>query len=204
MKNNVKSKIGAIISVCGLIMIVISLVLLLYNVSEDRRAGNAADAAVEGINAVLENTDTDDSPLYKKYPEVEMHTLELNGDEYIGRLDIPNLGLSLPVMSKWSYPNLLTSPCRYSGSAYLGDLVIAAHNYKRHFGNLKNLQMGSEIVFTDMMNNRFVYNVSDIEELSPSAVDELKTDERCLTLFTCNVSGSKRIVVRCVEVDDDV
>jgi sortase A len=185
-------------------MIVAALCLLIYNVSEDEMAGDAAGRAVEGINAVLDSTDTDESPLYKLYPDMEMHSLEFNGNEYIGRLDIPDLGLTLPVMSKWSYPNLRTSPCRYSGSAYTGDMVVAAHNYRRHFGNIKKLNMGSTVTFTDMSNNRFEYRVSDIEEISPSDVDALKNDVPTLTLITCNVSGSKRIAVRCVEVDDDM
>jgi sortase A len=202
MKNSLKNKIGAILTLCGVLMLVSALVLVFYNICEDDMAGNAADKAVQGINKVLDNTDTDTSPLYKMYPEMEMHTLELDGNQYIGRLDIPDLGLSLPVMSKWSYTNLRTSPCRYSGSAYLGDLVIAAHNFKRHFGNIKNLSLGSTVVFTDISNNRFEYTVSDIEELSPSAVEDLQSDERCLTLFTCNISGRKRIAVRCTEVGD--
>jgi sortase A len=205
MKNNVKGKIGAVIAVCGLLMLAGAFALMLYNVNEDRAAGDAADKAVEGINAVLDNSDTEevevDVPLYKLYPEMEMHTVELDGDDYVGRLDIPDLGLSLPVMNKWSYSNLRTSPCRYSGSAYLGNLVIAAHNYRRHFGNLKNLKQGSKIVFTDMSNNRFVYSVSDIEEISPNSVENLST-ENGLTLFTCNKSGRKRVAVRCIEVDE--
>jgi sortase A len=204
MKNNVRGRIGIIFTACGLLMIVAALCLLIYNLSEDERAGDAAGRAVEGINAVLDSTDTDESPLYKLYPDMEMHSLEFNGNEYIGRLDIPDLGLTLPVMSKWSYPNLRTSPCRYSGSAYTGDMVVAAHNYKRHFGNIKKLNMGSTVTFTDMSNNRFEYRVSDIEEISPSDVDALKNDERSLTLITCNVSGSRRIAVRCIEVGDDM
>jgi sortase A len=206
MKNSVKLKIGKVLASCGLLMLVAALALVGYNICEDNKAGNAADKASLGIQTALaEMDDTDDTPpLYKTYPEMEMHTLELDGNRYIGLLEIPDLGLSLPVMSKWSYSNLRYAPCRYSGSAYTGDLVIAAHNFKRHFGNIKNLRMGSTIVFTDMSNNKFKYTVSDIEELAPTAVEDLATDERCLTLFTCNLSGSKRIAVRCTEVGDDI
>jgi sortase A len=210
MKNKeaFKAKAGAVLTVCGVLMLIAAIALVIFNISDDRRAGDAADRAVEGINEVLEGEDTDtdgattDVPLYKLYPDMEMHTVELDGNEYIGRLDIPELGLSLPVMSKWSYPNLRVSPCRYSGSAYLGDLVIAAHNYNRHFGKIKNLSIGSTIVFTDISNNRFVYSVADIEELAPNAVEKLTGDERGLTLFTCNKSGRKRVAVRCVEVNE--
>lgn len=56
-----------------------------------------------------------------------------NGYEYIGYLSIPSIGLALPVMKQWSYAGLKIAPGRYSGSLYTDDLVIAGHNYNRHF-----------------------------------------------------------------------
>ena len=63
------------------------------------------------------------------------YTLKSLGDvACIGILEIPALDLNL-VISSWSYSSLRLAPCRYSGSAYKGDLVIAAHNYQSHFGD---------------------------------------------------------------------
>ena len=45
-------------------------------------------------------------------------------------------------MESWSYPKLKVAPCRYRGSAYLDDLIIAAHNYDRHFGRINTLLPG--------------------------------------------------------------
>ena len=58
-----------------------------------------------------------------------MPTQEVDGQSYIGVLELQPLGLSLPIISQWSYPGLRIAPCRYTGSAYQNDLVIAAHNY---------------------------------------------------------------------------
>ena len=64
-----------------------------------------------------------------------------------------NLRLALPVMQQWSYPGLKIAPGRYSGSLYTDDLVIAGHNYARHFGPLAQLTVGTEVLFVDMNDN---------------------------------------------------
>jgi sortase A len=139
-------------------------------------------------------------PIYVSNPEIEMPTIEIEGNAYIGWLDIPSLSLSLPVMSQWSYANLNIAPCRYSGSAYLDNLVIAAHNYKSHFRNIKNLTAGDQVCFTDADGNVFTYEVAEVEQLSPTEVEAMEQSGYPLTLFTCTVGGSFRVAVRCVEV----
>lgn len=75
-----------------------------------------------------------DVPEYVKQPDMEMPLKRAKGHYYIGELEIPALGLELPVMDQWSYPRLRIAPCRYVGSVYSGDIVIAGHSYLRHFG----------------------------------------------------------------------
>ena len=62
----------------------------------------------------------------------------------------------------WSYPKLKIAPCRYSGSAYTGNLVIAAHNYRTHFGLLESLAPGAQVKFTDVEGNVFSYEIAEI------------------------------------------
>jgi sortase A len=100
-------------------------------------------------------------------------------------------------MSEWSYPNLRISPCRYTGSAYKNNLIIAAHNYESHFGNLKYLNAGDEITFTDVDGNVFNYVVAEIEQLNPTAIEQMESGDWALTLFTCTIGGSYRVTVRC-------
>ena len=100
-------------------------------------------------------------------------------------------------MADWSYPQLQKSPCRYSGNVYADDLVISAHNYWTHFGQLKNLKPGSAIVFTDMDGMQHKYSVSALEILSAYAVAEMTSGEYDLTLFTCTYGGQNRVTARC-------
>ena len=121
----------------------------------------------------------------------------INGINYIGVLDIPAINRELPVLSEWDYSNLKIAPCRYAGSAYLDNMVLCAHNYDIHFGSLKNLSYGDEIIFTDMDGNVFTYKVIEIETLQPTAIEEMTIGDWDLTLFTCTVGGATRVAVRC-------
>ena len=51
--------------------------------------------------------------------------------------------------------------------------------------------------FTDAVGNRFEYRVVLTETLMPNDVEEMKSGEFDLSLFTCTVGGSYRVTVRC-------
>ena len=134
-------------------------------------------------------------PDYMLNPRMDMPVVRNHGQDYIGVL-----GLELPIISEWDYARLKKAPCRYAGSAYLDNLVIAAHNYKTHFGRLKELSQGDRVIFTDADGNRFEYEVVLKETLMPRDVKEMKSGEFDLSLFTCTVGGSYRVTVRCDRV----
>lgn len=148
------------------------------------------DAGVDGLE--------EDAPLYMLYPDMEMPQKTINGRDYIGVLYIDELGLELPVLSELTYPGLRKSPCRYKGSAYEGNLIIAAHNYKTHFGNIKSLTPGSVVRLVDIDDNEFRYVVQTMETLSGTAVEEMESGGWDLSLFTCNYGGTARITIRCL------
>ena len=136
--------------------------------------------------------------LYERVPGMEMPGEKVNGHEYIGTLSIPSLGLKVPVQRNWSYENLSVSPCRYSGSAYAGNLTIIAHTY--HFGKLSSLALDATITFTDMENNVFRYVVREKNTISPNDANEIAHSGYDLTLVTCTLSGTKRVAVYCERV----
>ena len=133
---------------------------------------------------------------------MEMPVKTIDGLEIVGILRIPALELELPIISQWSYPDLQTAPCRYSGSAYLNNLILCGHNYSSHFGNLKELREGDIITFTDMDGNLFTYEMAERETLMPTSVEEMTGGDWDLTLFTCTVGGKSRVTVRCDRVKD--
>ena len=106
----------------------------------------------------------------------QMPVVMLDGYEYVGYVEIPVLGLKLPVMSEWDYSRLKLAPCRQFGSSRTDDLVIAAHNYESHFGHLKDLSAGDTVTFTDMEGIVNNYCVEKIETLNPNEVDAVQNN----------------------------
>lgn len=203
-KTKYKVMLGA-----GLLLIAAALALAAYNVIDAQRAARSAAQALEALSQTTavsttdpEQASADDAPVYLADPEMPMPTVSFDGNDYIGRVDVPSLGLSLPVISEWSYPRLKIAPCRYTGSAYLDNLIIAAHNYSSHFGNLNRLNTGDTVTFTDVDGNQFTYAVSRIEDLPGTAIEEMQAGEWDLTLFTCTLGGRSRITVRCERTAD--
>ena len=149
MSKKKKNWIGKIFTITGLLLFAAALALSVYNLWDDYRAEQSKEKLLEeyrdknqNISDEGEQAEESDGqiPDYQLNPEMEMPEVmleELDGAACIGVLEIPEIDLKLPVLSKWSYPLLKKAPCRYSGSAYLDNLVIAAHNYRTHFGKLK-------------------------------------------------------------------
>ena len=221
-KRNLK---GIPTMILGLLLIVAALVLTCYNIWDEQRAGTASDdllAQLESVIADREQTEeqamsgladsarddaavtmqTSEQPIYVQNPGMEMPVITIDREDYIGTLSIPSLGLTLPVLDDWSYPKLKKAPCRYVGSVYQNDLVIAAHNYTTHFGSINKLRSGDTVTFMDADGNTFLYEVIELEILQPTDVEEMQTGDWDLTLFTCTVGGSSRVTVRCEKVDE--
>ena len=188
---------------CGLMLIAAACMLTCRNLYEEKRAGEISARTLKSILPRMEEakneaqSDGTAPPDYILNPNMDMPVIESEGREYIGALEVPALGIELPVISRWSYDGLKAAPCRFEGSAYLDDMIIAAHNYRSHFSGLKNLSPGDEVLFTDADGNLFRYEVSGIEMLDEYDLDGLRAGEWDLTLFTCELSGSSRVTVRC-------
>ena len=212
---------GKFLIITGLLLIAAALFLTVYNLYDEVRARRSVMEIMACIEAdipanpstepleIPEEANTTASleevevPDYLLNPDMEMPTENINGIDYIGILRIPALELELPVISEWSYPRLKIAPCRYTGSAYQDDLIIAAHNYNSHFGNLKNLREGDTATLTDMDGNVFTYEMAELEILQPTDIEGMDSGEWELTLFTCTIGGSSRVTARFERVENN-
>lgn len=184
-------KSGVILISLGAVLILAALLLLLYNRSEDRRAGQEAESLLEDVrSSMAANAD----------PDPQEEPVEEITYDYAGVIAIPNLSLELPVIDQWSYARLKVAPCRQSGAAADGDLVIAAHNYKSHFGYLDRLEPGASVIFTDMEGTVYRYAVEEIRQLEPEDAEDVSSvfsSEYPLVLYTCTPGGKARVAVFC-------
>ena len=203
-----RSKAGWLLLAAGAGLLAAALLLLAQNRRADAEAGEHSAEALESVEAAIaarsapsvpEETPEPDAPEAAETPA--MPTVEIGGYDYIGYLELPALGLRLPVMADWDYARLALAPCREFGSTYSGDLVIAAHNFSRHFGRLKELQPGDAVSFTDMDGVRTDYTVSRSASLAPGDVEAVAASGSALVLYTCTPGGKNRVAVFCEKAD---
>lgn len=191
-EKNSRKQEGLLLITIGLLLIAAALFLVSYNLYDELRAEQSARQAVTQLDAYLpaeaapeapSDSAGDQEPLvsdertvipdYVLSPNMEMPVETINGIDFIGVLRIPALELELPIISEWNYPNLKTAPCRYSGSAYLNNLIICGHNYTSHFGTLKNLWEGDIATFTDRT-EVFTYKMVERETLNPTDIEGME------------------------------
>ena len=201
----------------GAALILSALVLLLHNRYADARAGREAETLLAGVEAAItsqaaaeqEKTwprgqetrpigeENGTEPTAAEALDPEMPVAMLEGYGYVGYMEIPALGLKLPVMSDWDYTRLEIAPCRQFGSSRTDDLVIAAHNFESHFGRLKEMSVGNTVTFTDMAGIVNTYRAEMIETLSPKDVEAVQNSGYDLVLYTCTRDGQERVAVFC-------
>ena len=192
----------------GILLITTAAFLTGYNVAEDRYAGASSGEAVSLITriaddrkAVWEGADLEVIPDYLLNPGMEMPTVTKDGIDYVGVLEIPSQDLRLGIASKLSLSSLKEAPCRYAGSIYNNTCIIAGHNYRSHFGKLHSLQVGDAVTFTDVDGTVFPYEVSAIETVEGTDVEGMEAGEWDLTLFTCKLTRTQRLAIRCARTD---
>ena len=191
----------------GVICIIAALVIAWRNSQDERIAMQSADTlseqvrvSIEAAKAVYAEADNTVIPDYILNPDIAMPAVDVGGKQVIGEVIIPSQDLELPVQAEWSVKDAKNAPCRYKGSAYTDDMIIAGHNYKSHFQRLANLTIGDEVRFRDMDGNEFQYTVSEIQDIPGEDISSMSAGEWDLTLFTCTYGGRSRVTIRCTRL----
>ena len=201
---------GNFLMVIGLLLLFAALGLVIYNFLGDRSAGAEAETILDQAKLLIDegqedyNPDLEETPDYIRNPEMELPRADISGHECVGIIQIPKIGIELPVIAEFNYDELLAGPCRFFGSPYTNNLVICAHNYDSHFRRIRNLEDGDSVIFVDMDGNTFLYSVGLIEVLGATDVVEMCDSEWDLSLFTCTFDSQSRVTVRCISEDNDV
>ena len=204
-------KAGSFFIALGLLLMAAAFGLVLHNRIEADEAGQNAERVLAELSDAMRERSESDTPSEDHHPAaVEadktvpvMATEVIDGNRYIGVLEIPALGISLPVGENWTEELLQLSPCRYSGSYYTDDLVICGHNYERHFSPIKYIEPEELVYFVTVEGTRFSYYVVQRETVQPNEIDKMLGKEDVpwnLTLFTCNNGGESRCAVRCIRL----
>ncbi len=204
-----RKRAGIFCLILGVLCLMGALGFVIYNRWEDGSAADTSRSILLDLESAIRekeknypsgDQDSGTPPIHQSssaYTQIEMQTLPVQGYDCLGILSIPVLELELPVLAQWSYAKLKKAPCHYFGSYYTGDFVIAAHNYRSHFGRLSQLQPGDPITFTAADGRVYHYQVALLETLPGQATEEMLASGFPLSLYTCTPGGANRITVRC-------
>lgn len=209
MKQKRKAGSGKLWIWIGILLLAAAAALVVYNVADSARAGRQAREKADALEHWIdEHTASEsNSSFHKNTGEETLPTAEVDGELYIGIIEIPEKGLRLPVYADWNYERLRYAPCRFTGSCTGKDLVLCGHNFSSQFGPLRSIEPGADVYFTAVDGNVYHYIVETRETLKPTDVgkmieNEENSDQKAatwdLTLFTCNLGGQTRCAVRCI------
>ncbi len=206
----------------GIALLAAALSLAFYNINQDRKSGETARTIVDRlITEIPEPTQPsttiitrEDYDIIAEYEQSESNediendipSTEIDGSYYMGIIIIPSLNLELPIQKNWSYPSLQNSPCRYKGTIEDRNIIIAAHNYRSHFGRIGNLNTDDEIIIRDVLGNIHEYKVESIEHIRGTDIERMdfgSEEDWDLTLFTCTLDGQSRVTVRAYISDSE-
>lgn len=213
-----KRTVGIILAALGVLCILGAVGFNYYNEWESDRAGERSAEILAKLldsEAFSESADSDGSSNINEASRTEQHgageaevnednnvniarTAEIDGSLLCGYVEIASIGLKLPVMAEYSESNMKIAPCKYTeAETPEGKIVIAGHNYTRHFGRLGRVSPGDSVVFTNTEGKSYNFTVTEICEIAANDFSSLQEGDWELALFTCNMSGAKRILVRC-------
>ena len=186
--------ISKIFIIVGIVLILISLNIIIFNYYLEVNASKKSTTALENMKKLIV-----DKSINEGIKTTE--SIKIDGYDYVGYMSIPKLNLNLPVIDSYSYDKLKIAPNLYYGEFNTKNFIICAHNYKTHFGSIGGLQFGDIIVMTSVNNENYYYQVELVEELDSTEINEMLNNEFDLTLFTCTKNGRSRVTVRCNKVD---
>ena len=180
-QTGVYSRAPAVLISAGLLLLAAGTIA---GISAERGELAAQKAAMEDLNAI--------KSISADAPEKARDS----SSEFIGELSFPKSGRSFAVRREWSDELLLRGPCRVSGSAEGGDLIIAGHNYRSHFRTLWNAAQGDRAEFRDLNGDLYCYEVLFSETVAGSDTEAMSAGDWDMTLFTCTADAESRVAVR--------
>ena len=138
---------------------------------------------------------------YENMPE------DIEGFKVIGKIDIPKINIEQYILDKTTTESLELGVTKVCGPEInkTGNLCIAGHNYGDTFGWISSLDVGDEVNITDTYNRKVTYKVYEIERVLPEdtgCLSQNTNGEREITLITCNLGASKRVIVKAIELYD--
>ena len=180
--------------ICGVCLLVCAIGIFSYMQITQNRANQQAKMYIEQLKQSMpEVTDS----FVEERNDSNMSMMEIDGENFVGILEVPAYGTELPVGSSWQKGKTAEYPCRYWGSVFDNNLIIGGSDYPGQFDFMEKISMGDTVYITDVTGARVSYTVSWIEKTEEVSKEYLENKNEGLTLFSRSPYGFDYTVVRC-------
>lgn len=183
---------------CGMILMTAGLIAFSISSFRQNRLTEKAASLLNSLEIPAEASDP--HPLYIDNPKMMMPLAELEGRNYFGKLEIPALNMTMPLLASTDNGGLGISICRFTGSLYQDNLALCGQNSRAFFGRLHRMRIGDAIRITDLEGHRFLFEVCEIVTVRQAELDEALADDWDLTLFSDRKFGDSTVIVRCERI----
>lgn len=189
MNKNLIRRICVVIGICLLVAAVGALAFWSWNiVHSEKQAERYVDTLQELLpeirDAVLEERSNN-----------TMSVLSVDGTDFMGILEMPSYGITLPVGADWG--RISQYPCRFGGSIYDGTMQIGATTQKGQFDCYRQLSVGDTLIYTDMEGNRYAFEITVLRNAQHADQAALQREEAPLTLFIKNMYSFEYLIIFC-------
>ena len=192
MTNQQKTILQKICILAGISLLVIGAAVMIFWQWNIRTSQKRTEAYVHTIRTLIPEPQ---GAVPEARTDNTMPALSLDGADFIGILELPRYGSSLPVCGNWG--KLTKYPCRFDGSVYDGTLQIGATTQQGQYDFYREISVGDSLYFTDMAGNRYTYTVSNLRYEKHADQAALHRTDAALTLFVKNVYAFEYIVIFC-------
>ena len=176
----------------GICLIMIAAIVL---ISWQWRIHKSQQEAAKYIQTIRDLIPEPQSAALEERRDNAMPVLSIRGKNFIGILEMPKFGASLPVCADWG--DVSRYPCRLSGSIYDRTMQIGATSQKGQYDFYREVSAGDFVFFTDMEGNRIFYEITDIRYEKHADQATLQREDTALTIFIKNVYSFEYIVFFC-------
>lgn len=194
MKKNSSTRITLLLSVFGMILVIGAVILTVFQSVRQNKTAADNRAIVEKLLTVMPPVHTGERD---DRVDMNMPMLEMDGENFIGILEIPLYGKQLPVCGSWSRYKVSAFPCRYYGNLYDGSLIIGGSDMVGQFDFLRTVSIGDSVLLTDMTGGRYLYTVQWVHRTSDVSAENLMSDTADLVLFARNSYSLDYSVMQC-------
>lgn len=183
-----------------LIILIIIAVVILGVIGFNYYKSNKNDQELNQVVQEMENE------FKNKTAQDEKIIIDYKGFEVVGIIEIPKINIKYPIINKTNDTTMKYSITKFSGCEInqTGNFVVAGHNNLNGtmFGKVKKLEIGDEIILTDLYNNSITYEIFDKYSVDPndvSILESVQKDAKEVTLITCTNGHLNRLITKARE-----